>query len=62
MLGKKFLVVMAAMSIFNLSNVNFDENINFTSKVYAASNSELAEQKVDEGLQLYNQRDYEGSV
>ncbi|MBR5913539.1 MAG: tetratricopeptide repeat protein [Selenomonadaceae bacterium] len=62
MLGKKFLVAMAAMSIFNLTNVNFDENINFTSKVYAATNAELAEEKFKEGQKIYNNNDFEKAI
>lgn len=64
MIGKKFLIAIAAMSVLNFSNVNFDENFDSVSKVYAAdlSNIDIAEQKNVEGLQLYRQKNYEGAI
>ena len=60
MLGKKFVIALAALSVFNLSNVNVDENFSSVSKVYAAeeSNIDLAEQSNVEGLKLYLQKNY----
>lgn len=61
---KKFLIALAVTSIFNFSNatVNFGENFPSEMKVYAATNQELAKQKIEEGVQLSRQRNHQAAI
>lgn len=64
MILKKFLIVIAVISIFNFSDAtfNFDENIFSQMKVYAATNQELAKQKYNEGNDLATKGNYQAAI
>lgn len=59
---KKFLIALAFMSGFIFSPTTFDENFSPEIKVYAATNEELAQQKIKEGDQFLDNKNYQGAI
>lgn len=65
MFVKKFLSVFAITFIFMFAPTNCNSYENFSSalnKVYAATNAQLAKQKLDEGNKLVNEEDFQGAI